>query len=351
MPYSSENDEVVGSEQQVVDGVLTEGYGAAHYAVGGDGILAYVPGEAISGERELVWVSRSGEVEEVVLTGREYMTPRLSPDGSRVAMSVVEGANIDVWVLELARGAFTRRTTHPGEDFYPVWNSDGTVMAFASEIGEDQGEVGPAIASMPVSGDQAQQLFSSPEIGSWDFPGSFSPDDEWLSFTARRSGRAADAFILPMSEPRDPIELAATPANERAPMFSPNGHWVAYVSDESGRDEIYARSFPGPGPSTLISTDGGGEPMWSKDGRELFYRSGNRMMAVEVSQGSEIAPSVPLELFAGLFDRRSLGGEFANYDVSSDGLRFLMVRRRSSASPNVIQVVLDWPSLLSGPTD
>ena len=177
------------------------------------------------------------------------------------------------------------------------------------------------------------------------------PDDEWLTLTARRSGRAADAFILPMSEPRDPIEFAATAASERAPMFSPNGDWVAYVSDESGRDEIYVRAFPGPGPATLISTDGGDEPMWSKDGRELFYRSGNRMMAVGVSQGSEIAPSVPLELFTGRFDRREPGGEFANYDISADGLRFLMVRRRSSATPSVIQVVLDWPSLLSGSTD
>ena len=201
---------------------------------------------------------------------------------------------------------------------------------------------------MPVAGEQPEQLFSSPDPGSWEFPGSWSPDGEWLTVTARRSGRSADVLLLSATEPREPVAFVATAAEERGALFSPDGRWIAYVSDESGRDEVYVRSFPSSGPAVLMSTDGGREPMWSKGGGELFYRSGTSMMAVEVEQGQEIAPGLPRELFTGRFEPRSYAGEFANYDVSHDGTRFVMVRRRSEVRPNVIQVVLDWPSLLPG---
>ena len=346
VPYDPADDAVLGPERELIDGVLTEGYGAAHYTIGGDGILAFVAGDAVSTERDLIWVNRSGEVEEVVLSGRDFVTPRLSPDGLQVVVTVVEGANPDLWVLDLTRGAFTRRTTHQGEDFDLAWGPDGTVLAFASEIGQDDGEVGPAMAWVADSGDEPAQLYSSPMISHWEFPSSWSPDGEWIAFTARRSGRKADVFVLPTAEPREPVSFVETPSSEWAPMFSPGGDWIAYVSDESGQDEIYVRPFPGPGPATLISTDGGVEPLWSKDGLELFYRSGDRMMVVEMMPGEAVAPAVPRELFSGPFERRTLGGEFANYDVSADGRRFLMVRRSRMVQPNVIEVVLDWPTVL-----
>jgi hypothetical protein len=152
-------------------------------------------------------------------------------------------------------------------------------------------------------------------------------------------------MLLPTGGARQPTVFLGTPADEAGATFSPDGRWIAYVSDDTGQSEVYVRPFPGPGAPLTISTGGGVEPRWARDGRELYYRSGNRMMAVKVESGGALAPGAPTALFEGRFEMKGYGGSSANYDVARDG-RFIMVRRKNPITATVIHVVLNWPRAL-----
>ncbi len=349
VPFDASSREVTGPEQELLVGVMSESNGAAHYSVGGNGVLAYVAGEFSTSAQELVWVGRDGQVVSTLHEGRTYATPRLSPDGTRVALAITEGTNLDIWTLDLVRGPFSRVTSHPGEDFDPVWSPDGSALAFSSEIGEDEGDQGPALAWIREFSGEPEILLRTTGPGSWEFPTSWSPDGLWLAFLARRVDGTTYVGMLPPGDPEGAVPLIDTPHNVRGARFSPDGRWIAAVSDETGRDEVYVRPFEGPGPSIQISTGGGSEPVWSRNwsdtGGELFYRAGNDLMVVDLT-GPEPTAERPRRLFTGQFEKTRFGGEGANYDVSADGERFLMVRRTGPRTASAIHVVLDWPAVL-----
>ncbi len=194
--YDPARGETTGPEREVLSGVAAGSPGVSHYAVGGGGVLAYVAGKAIPPEFELVWVDRNGEVVGTLHEGRRYSDPRLSPDGRWVALTVTEGPNLDVWVLDLERNTLQPQTGHPGEDFGPVWSPDGSSLALTSEIGEDRGELGPALAWVPELGGATEQLVFTPERGAWEFPTSWSPDGRSIVVTTRRPGRSADIALF-----------------------------------------------------------------------------------------------------------------------------------------------------------
>jgi eukaryotic-like serine/threonine-protein kinase len=332
VPFDLKRLQVTGSPVSVLEGVwMNTVNGAVDLNISGDGSLVYVAAGPGSDSDSLVWVDRKGTAQPLPAPPRGYLVPRLSPDGQHLAVAI-EDANPGLWLYDLARGTLTLLTASVLNP-YQVWTRDGKRMTFRSPPFN--------LDWMPADGSGApQRLMTSENL---PLPGSWSPDGQVLAFSEQDPTTGWDIWTLRLDGEPKPQPFLRTKSNEDAPMFSPDGHWLAYQSDESGRYEIYVRPFPGPGGKWQISTEGGTEPVWAKNGRELFYRSANKMMAATVESKPLFAASKPRQLFEGLYD----GGAFdfePNYDVAPDGQRFLMLEptEQAKATPQQINVVLNW---------
>ena len=328
-----------GGVVPVLEGVMTEVTGAAHLALSEAGCLVYVPGEAQRARQSLLWVDPDGSEQPLQLSPRQYEEPRLSPDGKRLALAV-GGMRHDVWVYDTARGTFSR-LTFEGDNYAPIWTPDGKRITFSSNR---DGPSNIYWKASDGSGLDERLLGNDYE----KVASSWSPDGRIVAYTEYHPESGADIWILPL-DPGRPQPFLRSPFNEYAPMFSPDGRWIAYTSDESGRDEVYVMAFPGPGGKWQISTDGGAEPLWSRDGRALFYREGHRVVSVAVGSESDFEPGQPLPLFERRYGK-GLGLGFPglpNYDVAPGG-RFVMVTG-AQERPDVTQlaVVIEWFSELA----
>ncbi len=284
------------------------------------------------GERTLVWVGRQGAVEPLAAPPRVYSDPRLSPDGQQVAVEASEPPHI--WIYDIPPGTLTRLTFEGWNDS-PLWAPDGKRVAFSSN--RASGPLNLFWKAADGSG-QAEQLTARKHH---QRPLSWSPEGQVLAFSELHSTTASDIWVLPLQGERKPRPFLQTRFDEGAAVFSPDGHWLAYTSNESGRYEVYVQPFPGPGGKWRISTEGGHEPVWAKSGRELFYRNGNKMMAVEITTQPTFRAGTPTLLFEGQYVQP--GPRRANYDITPDGQRFLMIKeyeQREAATQ--INVVLNW---------
>lgn len=324
VPFDAKRLQIVGTPAPA----LTEG--AAYYAISETGTLAYVSSTAAR-FNSMAWVDRSGKVQPLPAPPHFFEQPRLSPDGRSVAVSSREG-EMDIWVYSIERGTLVRFTSDPLEDETPLWTPDGQRIAFR-RAGK--------IFWKAADGSGGEELLASSTVN-WHLS-SFSPDGRLLALYAMGSS-GEDIYVLPIGPNARLEPVLQTPANEKSPAFSPDGHWFAYSSDESGRDEVYIQAFPGPGRKVQISTDGGGEPVWARDGREIFFRSGDHMMAVDLRTGEPASASAPHVLFSGRFAHAHR--DYTNYDVSPDGKRFLMIQGQEQGIPQ-LNIVLDWFTELS----
>ena len=226
------------------------------------------------------------------------------------------------------RDTLTRLTFEGNANVDPLWTPDGRKIVFKGNQSR--------LFWQPADGSGPAEDLTKRELYSNNVPGSFSPDGQVLVFMGNNP--TFDLYTLPLRD-GNPQPFLATPSNETAPRFSPDGHFIAYASDESGRFEIYVRPYPGPGGKWQISTEGGTEPVWNPQGRELFYRSGNKMMAVDVATQLTFSAGKPKMLFEGRYVPTPRS--FPDYDVSPDGQRFLMLKANEQASTQ-INVVLNW---------
>jgi eukaryotic-like serine/threonine-protein kinase len=340
VPFDPDRLEVLGSPVAVLAGVMqvrrlrnsTTASFLSHVSFSNAGPMAYVPGSERLRRDALVWVDRGGQEQPTGATGGMYFQPRLSPDGTRMAVTVGGSDYDDVWLYDLARSAWSRFTLE-GNNGFPLWTPDGHKLTYVSD------KAGPDnMYSKPLDGSGADERVVASDLPNYPF--SWSRDGV-LAFVSVSPRTQQDLWILRPDQNKRPTPLLETPFGEGAPVFSPDGRQLAYVSNESGRTEIYIRPFPGPGQSVTISTDGGNEPVWSRTGRELFYRSGDAMMAVDITAGPGFAAGRPKRLFERPFE--SSLTFWANYDVASDGQRFLMVKRLDQdEAPAQINVMLNW---------
>ena len=331
VPFDPERLETKGPAVPMVEGVAVSSSGAAQYSISSNGSLLYVSGGATLVQRKLAWVNRNGKEEVLAAPAQPYGYPRLSPDGRRVA---VETEN-QIWIYDLSRDTLTRFTFEGSPNQSPVWTPDGKHIAFYSSKG------GPSNVWWQLADGSGglEQLGTGlyPQI-----PRSWSPDGQLLAFHENNPITKKDIWVLRLSDHKAEPFLR-TPFSEGGPVFSPDGHWLAYISDESGRQEIFVQPYPGPGGKWQISTEGGNEPAWSRNGRELFFRSGNKMMAVEVTTQPTFSAGKPKVLFAGQYLTVTPGLTGTAFDISPDGQRFLMVKETERATTNAqINVVLNW---------
>jgi Tol biopolymer transport system component len=323
VPFDVESLQVTGAPVAVLQDLRMSRRGSAlaFFEVSSRGDLLYVPGYPRPPDRRLVWVDRKGVGEPLTAPRRPYFRPVLSPDGRRLAV-VVEGSNDDVWVHDLERESWTR-LTFEADNTDPVWSSDGGQMFFASNRG------GPYnLFTVPADGSGPPQALWKTE--DWALPGSRSPDGRHVAFAQLDASSSWDVWTLELAQ-RNARPFLQTAFVESYAAFDPSGKFLAYVSTESGRAEVYVRPFPGPGAKWPVSSGGGTEPVWSRDGRELFYRQGPRLMVVPIRGGESLATGAPQLLFEGRFEPGING--FPDYDVSADGRRFLMVENPDPPAP------------------
>jgi Tol biopolymer transport system component/predicted Ser/Thr protein kinase len=325
---------VTGAPVPVLEGVMQSTTGAAQYSFSDNGTLAYVPGDFQRPRNTLVWVSRNGAEQPLAAPPHPYQAPRLSPDGRRIAVPFLEQES-QVWLYDLTRQALTRFTFEGNANYLTAWTSDGKRIAFSSN------KEGPLnIFWQQADGSGGLERLTTSEYTQG--PSSWSPDGQVLAFVQIAPATGSDIWMLRLSD-RKPQPFLQTPFNEEGPRFSPDGRWLAYVSNESGRYEIYVQPYPGPGGKWQISTEGGTEAVWNRNGRELFYRSGDKMMAVDITTRPNFSVGKPRMLFQGVYATPT-ASTYANYDVSPDGQRFLMLKpvEQTGAAPTQINVVLNW---------
>ena len=329
--------EMVGAPVPVLDGVRDVGLLGAQFQISSAGALAYVQGGKSMSNAEVVFVNREGAEQTITDAVRDYRNPRLSPDGERLAVDISE-ASWDIWIVEQLRGTLTR-LTFGNSDARPVWSPDGNQIFFSS--GRVSGLY--QVFRKPTDGSgTATQLTTGPHR----IPTSISSDGKTLVFRQNSFETGMDIGTLRLNVDQNDAEpemFLQTMFNEHTGMLSPDDRWLAYVSDDSGREEVYVTPFPGPGGREPISTDGGDEPVWSRDGRELYYRNGDALMAVTIATEPALSPGNPTLLFADPYrsGRDEEGNPGSNYDVTPDG-RFVMIRGKESSRATQIQIVLNW---------
>ena len=333
-PFDLQGLALTGATLPVLEGVRQSPLtGAAQYTISTTGSLAYVPGGLQSAQCRLVWVDRSGHERPIAAPVRAYVNPRLSPDGRRVAANIIE-QETQAWLYDLATETLNRFSFGGNFNGYALWTPDGKHITFQSS------KEGPVniFWQLADSTDGLERLTTSEYTNT---PTSWSRDGQLLAFNEINPTTRYDIWVLRLTD-RKAQPILQTPFNESAARFSPDGRWLAYTSDESGHYEIYVQPYPGPGGKWQVSTEGGTEPVWNPNGRELFYRTGDKMMAVDISTQPSFAAAKPRVLFAGPY--MATPGTLPNYDVSLDGQRFLMLKRSEAgeAAPTQIVVVLNW---------
>ncbi len=268
---------MTGPSVAVLESVSVSGiYGNADYSLSDDGSLVYVPRELWGAGRRLVRVDRAGTVRSLSDARHAFGSLSLSTDGRRLALTI-EGANNQIWVYDLETSTLTPQTLRWNND-QAIWTPDGRRLTFTSD------REGPSnLFWQPADGSGATERLTTSEH--WQAPLSWSPDGKTLFFGEGPKG--ADVWMLQLDGGRQSRPFLQGPFNESEVAVSPNGRWLAYVSDESGRQEVYVRPFAASGSRWPISADGGADPVWARNGRELFYRNGDRMMTATVAVTSD----------------------------------------------------------------
>jgi Tol biopolymer transport system component len=318
-----------GEPTQIFDSVAARGWMAAA-SLSASGSLLYQRGALVN---RIVRRGRQGATEVVMDSARGYAHPRLSPDGRRLAFEVQGGSSSEIWIADLA-GRTSERLTRDAFDDRPEWSPDGGRILYSSTRTSNaslwwQPSDGSGTATLVYQGRDATR------------EGVFTPDGRSLVIRLDTPNNNRDIQLLPLTGPRVPRPLITTPDDEKEPRVSPDSRWVAYVSNASGREEVYVRALEGAGGRIAVSSGGGGEPLWSHDGRRLYYRAGPALMQATVSTSPALAVTARDTLFQGPY---ATDIYHPGYDVTPDDQSFIMLQPDEQARQLVM--IVNWTAEL-----
>ena len=314
---------------------------ASAFSVSATGAIVYQTGVSGGGNSRVVWSDRAGRQTAVLSENMPYRDLSLSPDGKHASVSLFDekvNRGSDIWIIDVMRALRTKFTFDPADEFSGLWSRDGVDMVFNSRR---QGRFD--LYRKAANGTGPEELLHADQFDKT--PTSWSPDRQFILYTDISIQGSGNIWALPMLGERKPFPFVKTPFDEGSGQFSPDGRWVAYTSNESGRSEVYVAPFPGPGAKWQISNAGGGHPRWRADGSELFYVASGKLMAAAVRIGAE---RVEVESVQPLFDiSRPGGGARPYYDVSPDGQRFLHIVLAQRATETPLTLITNWPTLVN----
>jgi serine/threonine protein kinase len=336
--FDPDNFSLTGDALSVAEGVINDpGFSLGVFSTSQNGILAYQTGVGLAGAR-MVIVDRRGKPLNYLDDVIEHFGPRISPNGERIVLNIFEpkSRTQNLWMYDLARQSRTRFTSGLTADFSTVWSPDGKQIAYIATDAE--GRRG-AIRLQPSSGGSSNETVLESEENL--FVSDWSPNGDFLCLTRFSVKTQTDVLFVNLSGEKKIREFAASAYNESDGRFSPDGRWIAYSSDETGQTEVYLRPLSGSGSAIKVSSAGGTQPVWKRDGKELFFVSKeNKMMAAEIrSSGSSIFVGAARELFA----RTPI---MAEYDVFPDGNRFLINRDIEPTETDPVTIVVNWTTKL-----
>jgi hypothetical protein len=345
MPFDVKKMEATGSPAPIVQGITaSDASGGAQISFSNSGMLAYVSGEIGVPEYPIKKMDRNGVVSTLWEEPGTYANPQLSPDGRRLSLTILRDGNWDVWVYDLERKVATRLTFYDGYDGDQVWSPDGQYLTFSSDR---DGRENPYRKRADGSG-EAERLA---EIEHDFWASSWSPDGKWI--LGEIQSDSFDIWAVPADGSGEPMEYLATEFFDRFPVISPDGRWVAYMSDESGRSEIYVRPFPFAAGKWQVSDDGGTWPSWSPDGSELIYRDEDGLMSAAVTtENGSFRAGRPKPLASGGLSTNQggiavAGSIFSDYEITPDGTSFIILQGGEGlSSQNNVTLVTNWFEVL-----
>jgi len=338
-PFDARSGKTLGEAVPIAEGVAyDDAKKLAYFSASPAGVLAYA--RAATFPSRLLWFDRQGRQIGSVGEPGDYWNPRLSSDGRKLALSTYAGPKATLWIYDLARGSRTQfGSESSSDDDTPVWSTDGSRLAFSSMRGGP-----PRLFLRPLGGAGSEE--SLLKTTNAEIPLDWSRDGRFLAYGVPGETTDWDIWVLRFEGDRKPLPFQQTKAREGLAVFSPDGKWIAYTSTESGKSDVYAAPFPGPGQRIAISTAGGKNPKWRGDGKELFYIADDgKMMSVPIQPGTTLEPGLPVPLF----ETRARNQPGSRYDVTADGQKFLVVTRVLEREVPPIAVVVNWMAGLKAP--
>ena len=340
VPFDLKRLEVTGQAAPILEGVATaHDTGGVQFSISDSGNLVYVAGGSVAENVSIYWMDHEGKFTPLRETPGVYYNPALSPDGKRLALDISDGKRRDIWMYEWERDTLTRLTFAGESNMSPIWTPDGQRIVYSSL------EKGGTYNLWWKRADGAGVAQRLTESSNAQFASSWGLDGKVLAFEQSNRGIIYDIFTLPMEgneksgwKPGEPKPFINSSFSERSPAFSPDGRWLAYRSDESGSNEVYVRAFPGLGSKWQISTGGGAFPKWSRNGKELFYRTsdGKIMVASYSASADSFQADKPRLWSPGQFTASPLR---PNYDLHPDGKRFAVLKASGTGQPPKVDKV------------
>jgi Tol biopolymer transport system component len=316
---------VTGTPVPLIEGLTRdEWFGSADYALSSTGTLIYLTG-GVQTDYRLVSVDMSGKIDPMGAQVRGFEDLSVSPDGKRIATTLDENGGADIWIYNRERDALTR-LTQTGNSGDPLWSPDGSRIIYTDP---------QSLYSVPADAGSPPESMNT---GEWAEPDTFTPDgSEFLYSTFSPLTGDTATWLLPMKGGAQRRQMFAGVPDVFDARFSPDGHWVAYASAQSGRSQVYVQAYPGPGERVQVSTDGGGQPLWAPNGSELYFRTPTKFMAAEVKTKPTLSIGKPRLLFEGDFEL-----SHHDYGLLPDGRHFIMIQPVGKTPPAELHVVVNW---------